>query len=624
MTTFWLQVNDSGSSRCELEVDGLIQCGRRDVGEEEPISTSLVGDKRRLVLAPSAAKSIPRKWFTLEPGSHNAVILRNLHNQIPVRLGNGELIDCGKSRRLVGGEQIIITQHLELLILGVSKSGADVSGQDADLAIHPELDVPSDELEASLGEFSATSGRAVVTLIQSAMRVVADSIGNHNFALSAARATAEIVQLDRAAVLRRTSNEDLGTVQELDLEAIGRAPDGWEIVAEHTSSGIETNELPNISSTTLKAVVEETNTQFYESIAEPANVNADSLASMHCVVAAPIIDPAGEVIGVLYGDRWTDRGQNDSRISDVEGALVDVVAGTIATAMERQKEARFRSNLSEFFSPRVANLLATDRSLLDGRDVTVSVLFCDIRNFSSVTEFLGPPATIEWINDVLGELSRCVVDRDGVLVDYVGDELMAMWGAPETTIDHAGRALESAQAMLGTIVKLRERWRTRLPVEFSAGIGVNTGLARVGNVGSDVKFKYGVLGDTVNFGSRLQSATKQIGVGCLASAATIESAGFATQSRRIAKLNVVGIEQAADVFELSNSDNARWRVMAEQYESALQNYERQDFGQAAQQLGEILRENPTDRPSMLLLSRTLEQLTNPSEEFSPVWSLTRK
>ena len=272
----------------------------------------------------------------------------------------------------------------------------------------------------------------------------------------------------------------------------------------------------------------------------------------------------------------------------------------------------------------MAEILGRRPELLAGQDVEVSVLFCDIRGFSSVAEQVGPTKTIEWLNDVLSELSQCVVDRDGVLVDYVGDQVMAMFGAPQAQDDHAKRGLEAAVAMQHRVAVLRERWRDQVPRPFDVGIGLNTGMARVGNIGSRLKFKYGVLGNTVNVASRLQDATKQIGVRCVAAGGTIQSAKWRDRSRRLAILNVVGIDGPVEVFEVVEAASESWQRLRDEYESALEDFEFRRFGESTRKLGQLVQLYPEDRPLQLLLRRAVAELTEPSANFSSVWKFTSK
>ncbi len=136
------------------------------------------------------------------------------------------------------------------------------------------------------------------------------------------------------------------------------------------------------------------------------------------------------------------------------------------------------------------------------------------------------------MNDVMTELSGRVLDEGGVLVDYVGDEVMAMWGAPEDQPDQAERAVRAALAMLASLPAVNARWAAELGTETRIGIGVNTGAAQVGNTGSSQKFKYGPLGNTVNLGSRVQGLTKYLQRPLLVTRATREKLGDDFIARR--------------------------------------------------------------------------------------------
>src|SRR5262249_33266953 len=159
---------------------------------------------------------------------------------------------------------------------------------------------------------------------------------------------------------------------------------------------------------------------------------------------------------------------------------------------------------------------------------------------------LTPARTIEWINDVLEVMSQCVLAEKGVLVDYVGDALMAMWGAPEEQPDHAARACRAALAMLDRVPALNARWEPLVGHPLGLGIGLNTGTAQVGNIGSQQKFKYGPLGNTVNLASRVQGATKFLKCNLLATQATQEKLGPDFSVRKLCTVRVVNIEKELD------------------------------------------------------------------------------
>jgi len=303
---------------------------------------------------------------------------------------------------------------------------------------------------------------------------------------------------------------------------------------------------------------------------------------------------------------------------------LEVMAGAVSSGIARQRQEAIRSNLTQFFSHEIAERLEQNENLLEGKDADVTVLFCDIRGFSAIAERVGAQRTIEWINDVLTELSQCVIQTNGVLVDYVGDELMAMWGAPDDQPDHAIRACRSAVEMLKLIDPLRERWKEITPDRFGFGIGINTGKARVGNTGSKVKFKYGPLGNTVNLASRVQGITKKLGVAALITDSTADAIGRTFDRRRLAVVRPLGINEPVVLHELRADADEDWRDMTQRYEQALTAFENSDFTRAARQLASLVDQHPDDNPSVVLLGRVVDALTRRIETVNPVWEMETK
>jgi len=199
-----------------------------------------------------------------------------------------------------------------------------------------------------------------------------------------------------------------------------------------------------------------------------------------------------------------------------------------------------------------------------------------------------------------------------------------MWGAPEHQPDHGQRAFAAAAAMLASIEPLRKRLENVIHAVIDLGIGINSGPARVGNVGSQLKFKYGVLGHTVNVGSRLQRASKRLGVRCVVSAAAVQASGRRNHTRRLANLRLDGIQKPIEVFEFVAEPEPHWSDLRERYELALEDFESARPGQAVHRLGSILQDYPRDRPSEFLLGHAAKMLTNPEWGADTVWSLEPK
>jgi adenylate cyclase len=206
-----------------------------------------------------------------------------------------------------------------------------------------------------------------------------------------------------------------------------------------------------------------------------------------------------------------------------------------------------------------------------------------------------------------------------VLVDYIGDEMMAMWGAPRPQPDQAERAARAALAMLRGLEDLNKRWAHLLgPKPMDVGIGLNTGAAQVGNVGSDVKYKYGALGNTVNVGSRVQGFTKFLKRRLLVTRAMRERLGDTFVARRVCQTRFVNIDNPVDLYEVDLATPER-REFFQASEEALNVLEKRNFALAARRAGELLGQHRGDGPLLLVLSRAAEALRNDGEGFDPVW-----
>jgi adenylate cyclase len=603
-----LKVYENGTLRRQLRVSDKVEIGRQS-NSDEPSPFALFDHPdygTRLLVATTVENKVPRRWFRLSAQADGTVCIENIHEERPVYLSDGLSISPKQSWN-AGREPLIKLSPGRVLRaeVAVEKGGSEyrniptrpwegISPAGSELATFRAV-IGSDRKKEE--------GEAFVGLLRQALRVVREAAGSDAFFREAVEAVTRIVGLDRAIIL------------------VPGPDSGWQRRAEFSLKESTVPAAP-ISDTLLQRVQVQGSTQIYDS--RRTEGPGSSLRALNCAVASPILDHEEHVVGVLYGDRSLPLDSHEEGITDVEATLVEVLAGAVAAGIARQDQERSRTRLAEFFSPRVAEVLNRRPELLAGQDVEVTVLFCDIRGFSGVAEHVGPTKTIEWLNDVLSELSQCVVDRDGVLVDYVGDQVMAMWGAPQPQVDHARRALETAAAMQGAVRLLRERWKEQIPLPFEVGIGINTGMARVGNTGSRLKFKYGVLGNTVNVASRLQDATKQVGVRCMASSATIQSAKWQDYSRRLAVLNVVGIGGAVEVYETIEQPTAEWSRMRYEYEGALRDFEQRRFTDAVQKLSKLIEEFRDDRPSYQLFRRVAAELTEPSESFSPIWKLTSK
>jgi adenylate cyclase len=254
----------------------------------------------------------------------------------------------------------------------------------------------------------------------------------------------------------------------------------------------------------------------------------------------------------------------------------------------------------------------------------VTVLFCDIRDFTRITERLGPERTAKWFGDVIGALTECVLEHRGVLVDFLGDALMAMWGAPEPRPDHAVLACRCALELLHRVPRLRKCWWPDLGEPLGVGIGINTGVDWVGNIGAPQKFKYGPLGNTVNLASRVQGATKFLRCPLLLTESTVQGLTAEFHTRELCQARVFNIRQPVQLHELVLPNQLGWPDLKTKYERALLEFNQKSFRAAARILGNMLAEQPYDGPAVTLLSRVVNALKEGPGEMHPVWDLPGK
>jgi class 3 adenylate cyclase len=203
--------------------------------------------------------------------------------------------------------------------------------------------------------------------------------------------------------------------------------------------------------------------------------------------------------------------------------------------LERRRGERLRDTFSRYVPDGVVddNLETMQQVELGGEQHELTVLFCDIRGFTSWSEDKGATEVITELNVLLSELSASVMATGGTLDKFTGDGLMAFWGAPLPLEDHADRACSAALDMLERLERVNEQRAADGELPFAIGVGVHSGPAVVGNVGHERRLDYTAIGDTVNTTARLEAATKEIGAVLVASRATIDRLGPELRQRAL-------------------------------------------------------------------------------------------
>ena len=596
-----LRVYDSG----HLYVADLVGCaeiGRQQTKDEPQPSHTLHDEGWRVVIAPVEDNTISRQHLAVEPLTDGRFLLCNKSNKLLVSLPNNQNLDPGANCKVA----LPIVVRLGRKMLRLELPVADEQLQSLPMAtLAPGSGSLLAGLRANLGRASgpAMAADQLMAWIHAFLGLLQSAAGSEDFYIKAAQALVDLVKLDSGRVLFRNAGQ-------------------WDEKAMHRTAQKTAPQEWRPSSRVLNNVLRDKKT-FWQ-VPELSS----STFGIDAVVAAPILDRKGEVIGALYGERRLTGAETQEPISQLEAMLVEVLASGVAAGLARveQEQAALRSRvqMEQHFTPRLASKLLDHPELLVGRDKEVSVLFCDVRGFSRITEKLGPAKTVEMMSDVMSVLTQCVLDLEGVVVDYVGDEVMAMWGAPDDQPDHAARACRAALAMFANLPVINERWQSVAKEPLNFGIGISSGMAQVGNVGSRIKFKYGALGNTVNLGSRVQGATKHLKTSLLIADSTRAGLDESFHVRRLCQVRVVNIAQPVTLLELVAPNKPGWEGLKLNYEQALDEFTRGEFRQACRILGRLILDHPDDGPGLILLSRAVGCLVKKPDPFDPVMVLEGK
>jgi len=215
------------------------------------------------------------------------------------------------------------------------------------------------------------------------------------------------------------------------------------------------------------------------------------------------------------------RGNLETQVPILSGDEFAQVAEKTNQMMEGLKERDFcRASFDQYVSPEVSRKILDDTIAPTGDMIDVTVLFCDLRDYTGFAEKHSPREVVEMMNQYFTAMERVVRQNGGVVLQFVGDEIEAVFGAPEPDLDHAEHALAAALAMRAALAQFNDKRRKQGEDDVRHGIGIHSGSVLAGNVGSEQRKTYSMLGDTVNLASRLQTLNKKLGTNILISGET--------------------------------------------------------------------------------------------------------
>ncbi|MCI5124110.1 MAG: hypothetical protein D3925_06435 [Candidatus Electrothrix sp. AR5] len=295
-----------------------------------------------------------------------------------------------------------------------------------------------------------------------------------------------------------------------------------------------------------------------------------------------------------------------------------------------RKIRRLRSTFSHYLSPVVVKelLKKQDDLVLDGEERELSILFSDIRRFTSMAEKMSPDNLCAFLNEYFTPMTEAIMKRRGTVDKFIGDAIMAFWNAPLDTPNHVFHACECSLAMIDELNKLNSSWKVRGLPEVQIGIGIHCGVARVGNMGSKQRFDYTIMGDAVNLTSRLEGLTRLYGVDILVSDAIYailkESDFFFRQIdtvRASGKTTPVTLYQLMGLHKDQTAEN---HLEMAAYHAALDLYDTGSFTQAAQAFQSLQRKYPGVRLYEVYSERCVRLAKNPPEQWCGITDIQIK
>jgi adenylate cyclase len=278
---------------------------------------------------------------------------------------------------------------------------------------------------------------------------------------------------------------------------------------------------------------------------------------------------------------------------------------------EEREKRKIRKTFGQYLSPGVIALIEKDpaKYIRPGGEVKdLTVMFSDIRDFTTLSEGLTPNELVLLLNQYLGAMTDILFKNLGTLDKYIGDAIMAFWGSPYPQQDHAYRACCCALQMVSRLEELNRNWTAQGGRAIAIGVGLNTGPVNVGNMGSDKRLAWTVMGDNVNLASRLEGMTKQYRARVIIGEGTYAQVSHQFVAREVDKIRVKGKKRPVTIYELlaPASEQQTYAPLLERYNAALAVYRDQQWDEAAGKFGELLTLYPDDGPTQVLLQRCLE------------------
>jgi len=313
------------------------------------------------------------------------------------------------------------------------------------------------------------------------------------------------------------------------------------------------------------------------------------------------------------------------QVAVASGGVVFALGGgaMLNFAMEGRQRRYIKRAFQQYLHPAVIDELVAhpERLNLGGEKRELSIFFADLQGFSTISEQLDPENLTALLNEFLTAMTDIIQDNGGTIDKYEGDAIVAFWNAPLAQPDHARRAVRAALACQAKLAELRPFLRHRYGHDLFMRVGINTGPAVVGNLGSRHRFNYTMLGDAVNLAARLEGINKQFGTFILVSDMTLAALGSELPVREISRVAVVGRNQPVRIYEPLTAAGAADGALVGQFAAGLAHYYSGRFPEGAEAFAAIADHDP---PAAIYLRRCRQLVAEPPVDWDGIWRMTEK
>ena len=311
-------------------------------------------------------------------------------------------------------------------------------------------------------------------------------------------------------------------------------------------------------------------------------------------------------------------------------SVKDKPLGSLLMIEDISEEKRMKGTMARYMDPAIADqLMASGKEALGGNISEASILFSDVRSFTTLTESLGAQGTVGLLNEYFTLMVDCLQKEGGMLDKFIGDAIMAVFGLPLPREDDADRAVRAGIGMLQELDRFNAARKERGMMAIDMGLGINTDEIVSGNIGSPKRMNYTVIGDGVNLAARLETACKQYGAKMLVSDATVKKLRGTYRMREADRVVVKGKTEPVLIYECLDYHTDKTfpnpMEVINQFKDGLAKYRKQQWDKAKAAFAEALKIHPADKLSQIYLERCDYFLKNPpGETWDGVWVMKEK